>query len=262
MGKHAKTIKVFKIIGDVVLYLFLAICIFGVIVTVVSKKDADGTATIFGYQVRFVQSASMEKCDETDVSGYKIKDIPVKSAVFIQTVPDSPEKAEKWYASLKPGDVLTFKYVYVRQETITHRIVNITPKADASGYLIELEGDNKSSDSSTLSQTIDTSLVDSPNYVIGKVTGVSYAVGLFVYALKTPVGIICIVILPCLIIIVLEVIRIVNAVNAGKKAKKKKEEEKQRDEMEELRRRIAELESGTKPSYDGKENNVETLKEE
>lgn len=237
-----KVIKIFKIILNVLLYVFVAICLFAVILSVVSKKDADGTANLFGYQVRFVQSPSMEKCEETDVSAYDIKDIPVKSLVFIQTVPEDEQAAKEWYSSVKVGDVLTFKYVYTRQETITHRVTAITPKQDGSGYIIALEGDNKSSDSNTLTQTIDTSLVDSPNYIIGRVTGVNYPLGLLVYALRSPVGIVCIVIVPSLIIITAEVVRIVNVLTADKKEKRKQEQQAQKDELEELRRRLAQLE--------------------
>ena len=84
---------------------------------------------------------------------------------------------------------MTFKYVYARQETITHRITEITEKP-AGGYVIKLEGDNKNSDTETLAQTIDTSLADSPNYVVGKVTGQSYVLGLLITALKSPVGLV------------------------------------------------------------------------
>ena len=99
-----------KIAGNILLYLFIAICLLGVILAITSKKDDDGTATIFGKQLRFVLSPSMEKCDATDVSGFEIKDIPTKSVVFIDTVPEDEAKAAAWYADLKVGDVLTFKY--------------------------------------------------------------------------------------------------------------------------------------------------------
>lgn len=239
---ESKPKKAAKIILDVILYLFLAVCLFGVIVTIASKKDADGTANIFGRQVRFVQSSSMEKCDQTDVSDFKIKDIPVKSLVFIKTVPKDDDKAAEWYASLKVGDVLTFKYVYGKQETITHRIVDISPKEDGSGYIITLEGDNKAADGGNLTQTIDTSLTDSPNYIIGKVTATSYFLGLFAYALKTPVGIVCIIIIPCFIVIAFEVIRIVSVIHADKNKADKEKEEAQKNELEELKRKLAALE--------------------
>lgn len=235
--------KVGKIAANILLYVFIAVCIFSVILTISSKKDADGSATIFGVQMRSVLSPSMEKCDATDVSGYEIKDIPTGSMVFIEVVPEDPEEAAKWYADLKIGDVLTFKYVYVKQETITHRITGIRQNADG-GYTIRLEGDNRNSDSETLTQTINTSEKNSPNYVIGKVTGQSYLLGLFVKTMKSPVGLICIVIIPSLIIVILEILKIIKLLGADKRKKEQKEKEMTANELDELRRRLAEYEAG------------------
>ncbi len=242
--KKTQTIKkVGKIAANILLYIFIAVCLFSVIMTISSKKDGDGTATIFGIQIRSVLSPSMEKCDATDVSGYEIKDIPTGSLVFIDVVPEDPDEAEKWYADLKIGDVLTFKYVYVKQETITHRITGIRQNPNG-GYTIRLEGDNKNSDSETLTQTIDTSEKNSPNYVIGKVTGQSYFLGTLVNALKSPVGLIFIVIIPSLIIVILEILRIVKLLGADKRKKDEEEWANQQRELDELRRRLADLEAG------------------
>ncbi len=232
--------KIFGVIRTIVIYLFFAFCLASLAIAVTSKKDTDGTVTVFGRQMRIVVSPSMEKCEATDVSGYEIKDIRVKSMVFIETVPTEEKAATEWYGKLKAGDVLTFKYVYARQETITHRITEITEKP-AGGYVIKLEGDNKNSDTETLAQTIDTSLADSPNYVVGKVTGQSYVLGLLITALKSPVGLVCIVIVPCSIIVIFEIVRIVGAVTEEKKKKQLEQQAEKDRELEELRRRLAEL---------------------
>ncbi len=232
--------KIFGVIRTIVIYLFFAFCLASLAIAVTSKKDTDGTVIVFGRQMRIVVSPSMEKCEATDVSGYEIKDIRVKSMVFIETVPTEEKAATEWYGKLKAGDVLTFKYVYARQETITHRITEITEKP-AGGYVIKLEGDNKNSDTETLAQTIDTSLADSPNYVVGKVTGQSYVLGLLITALKSPVGLVCIVIVPCSIIVIFEIVRIVGAVTEEKKKKQLEQQAEKDRELEELRRRLAEL---------------------
>ena len=140
--------KALNIIFNVFVYAFVVLGIFAVMLTIFSKRDADGAINVFGMQMRIVISPSMEKCEETDVSAYKIKDIPVKSMVFITLVPEDEAAAEEWYSTLQVGDVLTFKYKYDTQETITHRIVSITQKP-TGGYIISLEGDNKASDAST-----------------------------------------------------------------------------------------------------------------
>lgn len=242
--------KIGKITLDVMLYVFIALCILSVIMTITSKKDKDGTAEIFGLQMRIVTSDSMDKSEETDVSKYKIKSIPIRSMIFIEKVPENEEEAEKWYRSLKEGDVLTFRYVYTEQVTITHRITKIEEK-ETGGFIIELAGDNKNSDSNQLYQKIDTSDEISTNYVIGKVTGKSYLIGFIISLIKTPIGMVLIIMVPCLIIIVMEVLKIVGVLNAEKKQQHIEEQKKKEEEIEKLRRRLAELEKNNNPN--GKE---------
>ena len=237
----AKIKKIGKIALDVLLYIFLAICIFAVIVTVISKRDSDGAAEVFGYQMRVVTSDSMSESEFTDVSGYKIKDIPIRSMVFVKVMPDDPAEADEFYRSLEVGDVLTFRYVYTTQVTITHRITSITEK-DTGGFIIELAGDNKNSEDGQLTQVIDTSIPNNTNYVIGKVTGQAYLLGLLMSFLMQPVGIILLIIVPCFIIILLEVLKIVKVLGADKKKREQEEKQNKDNELEELRRKLAELE--------------------
>lgn len=239
---------------NVLTYVFFAICLMMLVLSITAKKTPDGTMSIFNRQLRIVVSSSMEKCEQTDVSKFQIKDIPVKSVVFIQEVPEDKEKAEEWYGDLKIGDVLTFKYKYVSQETITHRIIEI--EDIEGGYRITLEGDNKNSDANTLRQIIDTTDEASPNYIVGKVTGTSYFLGLLITSVKSPVGMVCIIIVPCAIIMIFEIIKIV-AMLSEKKNKQRVEETKKKDEeLEQLRQRIQELEKTSiksKPSENSQE---------
>lgn len=229
---------ILKVIGNIILYLFLITAISGVILTATGKRDSDGTINIFSYQLRVVTSDSMDKCDEVDVSSYEIKSIKVKSMVFIKTFKE--ENKDEFYSSLKIGDVLTFKYVYTRQETITHRIVDIVNK-ESGGYLIYLEGDNRGSSSGVLTQIIDTSLTDSPNYIIGKVVHVSYVLGVITTAIKTKVGTVCIIIIPCVLIVIYEIFKIINVINSSKKEKLIENDNKKDQEIEELKKKIEEL---------------------
>ena len=233
--------KIGNIVLNVLMYIFLAFCIFTVIVTLLSKRDSDGAAEIFGYQMRIVTSDSMAKSEYTDVSDYKIKDIPVRSMVFVKVMPSDPEKADEWYRSLKVGDVLTFRYVYATQVTITHRITSIVEK-ETGGFIIELAGDNKDSDDGQLHQVIDTSVPNNTNYVIGKVTAKAYLLGAIMSFLMTPLGIVLAIIVPCLAIILLEILNIAKAVTEDRRKKDREEDEKKDEELKELRRRIAELE--------------------
>ena len=252
MTIHPKALKILSIVGNVLVYVFFALCLFLLALSVFSKRDADGAVKIFGREMRIVVSSSMEKHESTDVSNFKIKDIRVKSAVFIQLVPEEEEKAHEWYAKLEVGDVLTFRYVIAsKQETITHRIVSIEEKE--KGFEIVLEGDNKGDSMGVTQQVIETWYHGNQadlNYVLGKVTGKSYFIGLIVFALTQPLGLSLIVIVPCMIIIVLQVIKIVGVLTEAKHQKAEEEVQKQASEMEELKRRIAELEASQQEGSD------------
>lgn len=242
MEKRKILVKASKIASTVLLYVFIAICILALMLTIFSKKDADGAVTVLGKQIRFVLSPSMEECEFTDVSNYEIKDIPKGALVFIDVVPEDEAERAEWYEDVKVGDVLTFRYVYQRQETITHRVTAKEPNGKG-GYLISLQGDNRNSPEGVLTQVVDTSNVSSPNYIIGRVTGTNYPLGLLVTAMKSPIAIICIVIIPAMAIIVLEVLRIINILNADKRKAEESEKKKKDDELAELKRRLAELQA-------------------
>ncbi len=229
--------KIVKIFGSVVYALFLFVCVVFVVLSISIKKEGDGGINLFGKQARVVLSESMEKCNLTDVSEYEIKDIPVKTLVVIQTVPKDEQKADEWYANLKKGDVLTFRYVYTKQETITHRLIeDPTPKA-GGGYILRLSGDNKTANASTLTQTIDTSQ-GGLNYVIGKVTSTSYAAGVILVALKNPVCMICIVILPALLLMVVEICRLYFSVSQQKNQGLERLTQEQAKEIEGLKQEL------------------------
>ena len=241
-----KVLKALQIAGDVLFCLIIAFALFVLIISVSAKRDADGTANVFGYQLRFVRSGSMEKCDQTDVSGYKIKSIPVKSCVFIKKAPapEDQQALNEWCSALSVGDVLTFQYskygaANIQDKVITHRIVKIEPKE--GGYIITLEGDNKNDTGSVGQQVIDTTKADGLDYNIGKVEGQSYFLGLCVYALKSPVGLIFIIIVPCMIVIAYEVIKIITVLNKDKKDRQQQEKTAKEDEIALLRKQLEEL---------------------
>ena len=241
-GNKKRAVKKGLIIaGTALVYVFFALCIALLLIASFSKRNSDGAVRVFGSEMRLVLSGSMESSPETDVSGYKIKSIKVKSLVFINCVPDDEEKAEAFYDKLNVGDVLTFQYVYATQEIITHRLVEKTA-LPTGGYKLVLEGDNKT-DGDVMQQVIYTNnRASSPNYVIGKVTGKSYVLGLIVYALQNSVGIALIIIVPCTLVIAMEGIRIGSVLSARKKEKFDEEHRRQTEEIDELKRKIAMLE--------------------
>lgn len=243
--KNTKIKKILKLATNVLTYGFIVLCAALIFASFTMKKSTDDALTLFGYQARIIQSDSMEKSELTDVSGFQIKSIKVKSLVFIETVPEDEAEAKAWFAELKVGDVLTFRYVYNGQVTITHRIVAI--EDNENGRILTLEGDNKTGDSQLMRQTLDTSRHFDPtcyNYTIGKVTGQSYAIGVLVYAMNTPVGMFCIVVIPCVIIIIMEIVRIINVLGEDKRKKAKAEAEEKEAEIERLKSRLAALQAG------------------
>ena len=212
--------KIATILLDLLLVCILVLASMAVIFTIFSSKDADGATDIFGYQLRLVTSHSMGECEHTDVSGYEIKSIPVKSLIAVQTVPEDKEAAAEWYRNLKVGDVLTFRYVYGRQITITHRIASITEKE--GGYIIELAGDNKNAKDNQLYQTIDTSIPDSPNYVVGKVTWAALWPGQLLATIKTPIGLVFLIWIPCIVVMLVQGIKIFFAAGEESRAREYK----------------------------------------
>lgn len=242
MGKKLK--KVWKIVGNISLYFFLVMGLCTIILSVSIKKDADGAMTVFGKQLRFVRSDSMAECSLTDVSDYEIGSIPARTLIWIDIVPQTESEAIEWYQAIQVGDVLTFRYqIAGGQETITHRVVAIEEKAEGIHRVFTLQGDNKGSRETDISvQIIDSSQADTSfNYIIGKVKGKSVFWGWVIYALRSPVGIICLIILPCLIIIGMEVARIIGVIGEEKRTKQKIENEKKDDEIEALKKQLAKL---------------------
>ena len=212
--------KILRIIIDLLLSCFLVLVALSVVVVVLSKRDVDGTAEVFGHQLRIVTSDSMGECELTDVSKYDIKSIPVESLIVVQTIPDDPNEAQEWYRNLKVGDVLTFRYVYGTQITITHRVASITEKE--GGFIIDLAGDNKNAKDNQLYQTIDTTIPNNPNYVVGKVVWSSLWAGKLLSTLRTPIGLIFLIWIPCVIIIIMQVYEIGTATDNRKQRRESK----------------------------------------
>lgn len=238
MGSKVK--KILSIVMNVLVYAFIAVIALFLIFTIVFGKLGSDATSILDYQFRTVISPSMEECELTDVSDYDIKSLPLNTMIFIEEVPTDSIEANEWYSDLEVGDVLTFKYLYVRQEVITHRIIKIEDNGKG-GYYIYLEGDNKNTESGILTQMIDTSNEFSPNYVIGKVVGHSYVIGSLVTFLRSTIGLVLIIVV-IVVILILEVLKLAKLLTHDKREAEKKKQQAQLDELEELRKKVALLE--------------------
>ena len=220
---------------NILLYCFIFIAAIFTIVTINLKENSSHGTTIFNHQMMVVETESMEKNELVNVSNYKIKSIKKNSLVIVKVVDET--NPYEFYKNININDVLTFKYMIGnKQETITHRVINKTPKDE--GFIFELRGDNINKDGTTSTQIIDTTEVDSFNYIIGKVEFTSYFLGVIITTLKSEIGIIGVIIIPSIILIFFEIIKIINEVNKDKIQKSKEKDQ----ELLELKQKLLELE--------------------
>lgn len=208
--------KLWRITANLLIALLGVLCILVAAGVITMKVKGSDTLTLFGYQLRIVQTASMEKSPSTDVSGYRIKDIPSDSLIIIEELPE--EEKTEWYASIKVGDVLTFSYEYDRQYIITHRVISIASAPEKGGLEITLAGDNASCPDARGEQVIYTGDDSSNNYIIGKVTGVSYPLGWLLTNLRKPLGLVIVIIIPCLAMATYEGVKLVRILKASDKS--------------------------------------------
>ncbi len=255
----AKVKKTFGIIGNVLLYVFLAFCVVLVFFVIGAQRSEDGAVNVFGYEARIVLTGSMEKDEKFDVSKYKIKSIPTGSLIVTQCVPTDEEKADKWYAALKVGDVLTFQYDPrllgdddADGKIVTHRIIKIEEWGE--GYRIVLRGDkNAESAAEQIIYTVDETET-SINYVIGKVVFTNLPLGLLLSVLKQDVGIALIIIVPAAIIMIWQIIRIVAVLTEEKRSRTAKSVKEKENEIELLKQRLAALENTQSPPEKAEES--------
>lgn len=173
-----------RVISTIFVSVLAVICTAMIIITIISPKGEDGASQIFGYELRIIESNSMEECEATDVSEFEFGSLKKNTMIAIALVPEREDEAFDWYSGIEVGDVLTVRYTYHKQVTITHRVTSIEQKPDGSGFIIHLQGDNVNSDATQLTQVIDTSDTEGRSYVIGKLIWRSYFVGSVVSALQ------------------------------------------------------------------------------
>lgn len=241
--------KIMDVIMTIVVVLVVIIAVSILILTITSKRSADGAINVFGYEFRTILTGSMEKCTHDDPDevcthinpgDYEIGSLSVGTMIFIETVPEDKTEAQQWYTDIADGDVLTFMY---QGEVITHRVIDKI-ELPSGAFEIHLMGDNRGSDGVAAEQVIVTD-EGKRNYIIGKVTGQSEFLGWIATTVKTPFGVIMMIFIPCSVIVIVEIIRIIAMVIADKKAKAKEEQEQieketqaTKSDIEELKRQI------------------------
>lgn len=238
-----KNKKIFKIIGNVFFWLIVAVvgCFAAVSITSRATNGRFGDT-----QYLVVLSASMdgEKKEE-----YEIKTVPVKSLIKIDLVGNNEDN---FYSNLKMGDVITFNYLSLNNETITHRIVE-EPTKDSNGvYKYVVQGDAVENDRQTLYSDGRT------GEIIGKVTFVSKPLGEIYFFINSKVGTLVLVVLPMSALCIYEIIKIIKILSDRKKEKEAaavSSTVSEKDaEIERLKKLLEEKENG---NTEGNQNNEE-----
>ena len=74
--------------------------------------------------------------------------------------------------------------------------------------------------------------------------------GALLFAIRQPLGLTFIVIVPCIIIILLEILRIISVLGEDKRKRLLEEQQSKDDEIERLKKRVAELEGASNEPFD------------
>ena len=222
--------KILSIVGNTVLWLFVA---FAIIITVVvfatnsSKSEDNSLSTIGGLALVTISSDSMEGKD-----GFK-----KGSLIFVNTLTDVEKK------ELKVGDVITFNSERdlnkdgSDNDINTHRIIDIKEDGDARFYVTK--GDHNPTpdgvyDAGSSTHASSGYVVES-KMILGKWNGKKIGgIGNFLSFLKTRVGFFVVIILPLIAFFIYELVRFIMVV-LSLKGKKTEDEIRQRVMEESLR---------------------------
>jgi len=178
MENAKKGKKTWKLIGNIVFWVVLAIVVVYSAVALFSRQDENMT-TFLGMSALTVESDSMEN------TFYK------GDLIFIKT--------DFNIADLSDDDVITFRATEVTDDGVrgyynTHRIIDISDDR----LFFYTKGDNAPADPDPVV----------PNDIIGVWTGVHLrGMGSFINFLKSSTGFLLFIVLPCLAFLVYEVVR-------------------------------------------------------
>ena len=225
-----KAKKIGNITRTVLVWLVVAIAIFMMIFTIVSVTTVDrNDRNVLGYRALIVRSDSMAATD------FAAGDI-----IFSKKVDDP--------STLKEGDIITFQSQDEDSfgEVITHKIRRATTTADGTPGFVTYGTTND----------VDDEAVVTYSFILGKYQGRIPKVGLFFNFLKTPMGYVCCILIPFLILIGLQglnCIKLFRKYKAEQQADMKAEREQLEKEREENRRMLEELQA-LKAQLENKEN--------
>ncbi|MGN1095845.1 MAG: signal peptidase I [Eubacteriales bacterium] len=217
--------KTLSIVGNVLLWLFVAFAVFMTVLVFSSQSNKESIPNIMGKSLITIQSDSMKP---------EFK----KGDLIIDKILTNDEKKE-----LKVGDIITY-YVDLNgdgeKELNTHRIVDVY---EDGGYVYYVtKGDNKETN-----PVNDKDPVMHP-YVLAKYTGTKIGgVGKIISFLQTSVGFMVVIVIPLVIFFLFELYNFISIIvrmkGKGKISKEEEEEIKKRAIEEYLRQQEEKKES-------------------
>jgi signal peptidase len=184
MKKENKTLKVLKIVGQVVLSLVVVVVILFT-ATMLFTRDEYSVPNVFGYSYLSIATNSMEG-DNPD-------------SLFVGDLIVINRKVDK--TNLKVGQIITFEtFINGKRALNTHRIVSVTGSANNVKY--ETQGDNVNQP--------DLVLV-SPSEVVGVFQKKMPGAGKFIDFLQSPTGFFVLIVLPALLFLSYELIQFIRS---------------------------------------------------
>ena len=181
--KKSSFIKLLKLFGNVIYYLLIIALVLLALITIFTKFPIPKK----NYSLFVVRSGSMKPVFDT-------------GAIVVT-------EAQEEY---KEQDIITYRNSINKDQTITHRIIEIRKTEEDRTKYITKGDDNPSEDSPAVD----------PDQVIGKVIYVVPYIGYPVGYAKTPTGLIILIIVPGTIIIFSEILNIKNEWEKIKQKKK------------------------------------------
>ena len=224
--KNSGVKKALKVIGNILLWLFVAFAVFITVLAFAAQNNTDGVPALFGKSFLSVTTDSMEPT-------LMVGDLLISDKI------DNKEDP-----GLQVGDIITFKQEVVQGQAIfnTHRIIEV--HADEKYFITK--GDNQEANVANVTETV------SYYNLVAKYSGTRLPkVGAALAFLQTPTGFLVVIVIPLVLFFLFELVKFIRAAIAVKNEGKKQitaadEELIKQKAIEEYLRQQKEAEEATK----------------
>ncbi len=244
-NKKERVMKILKISGNVLIWIFVAFSALITIMTLSSQGNKHGVPNLFGYGIVSIESPSMEPT-------YNVGDL-----VFVEIL-DINEGADN-FLEIKDGDIITFRVpvdiddVVKKGDLLTHRVVSNENGA------IKTQGDNKETN------PVEDKFIVNYNDIVGICKEDKKAAGLgnIIKFLREPMGFLLCIVVPMIIFFGFELYNFIHILMVEKAKKqpqvvsKETEEEIKQRAIEEYLANMAkeQAKNNVAPAEDSSEGN-------